>query len=283
MEYSTGRASWETLIIYFIGGDYMEIVVLIKEVPDMDRVKFNMEKGVVDRSSAEAEINPFDMNALQTAVDLKKECTANVIALTMGPPRAEKSLRDAYSRGADKGILLTDRNFGGSDTFATSRILAAAIQKINSYDLIICGEKSVDGDTAQVGAEVAEFLDIPHTYYVERITGIYESEIEVVTSKICGRKQVRRIKLPALIGVTKNINMPKLPTLRRKLESLEIKVEKLGLDDLKGYLTEEETGFKGSPTRVSKIEIPKASYRKSRIFRNDPDGFIKAFNAESRC
>lgn len=261
----------------------MEIVVLLKEVPDMDRVKFDMEKGVVDRSSAEAEINPFDMNALQAAVDLKEEYGANITAMTMGPPRSEKSLKDAYSRGADKGILLTDRKFGGSDTCATSMTLAAAIKKVNRYDLIICGEKSVDGDTAQVGAEVAEFLDIPHAYYVEKIIDINEKEIVVVISKICGSKQVRKMKLPALIGVTKNMNMPKLPTLKRKLESLEVCVEKLGLEELQGYLSEEDTGFKGSPTKVSKIEIPKAPSRESRIFRDDPEGFIREFNAESRC
>ncbi|KUO77705.1 MAG: electron transfer flavoprotein, beta subunit [Clostridia bacterium BRH_c25] len=261
----------------------MNIVVLIKEVPDMDRVKFDKEKGVVDRSSAEAEINPFDMHALQAAVDLKKKYNANVTVVTMGPPRAEKSLRDAYARGADKCVLLTDRKFGGSDTYATAITLASAIQRIKDCDLIICGEKSVDGDTAQVGAEVAEFLDLPHTYYVEKIISINETEIEVVSSKMRGSKQIRKMKLPALIGVNKNINIPQLPTLKRKLESLNIGIEKLGMDDLLDYMTEENTGFKGSPTKVSKIEIPKEASREGRIFRDDRESFIKAFIAESRC
>lgn len=261
----------------------MNIVVLVKEVPDMDRVKFDTERGVVDRSSAEAEINPFDMHALQAAVDLKHEYGARVTVITMGPPKAEKSLRDAYARGADSCVLLTDRKFGGSDTCATSRILASAIKSIKAYDLIICGEKSVDGDTAQVGAEVAEFLDVPHAYYVEKVTGINEAEIEVISSKICGSKQVRKMKLPALISVNKDINMPKLPTLRRKLESLDIKIERLGMEDLADYITEESTGIKGSPTKVSRIEVPGAAAREGRIYRDDREDFIKAFIMESRC
>lgn len=261
----------------------MNIIVLIKEVPDMDRVKFDKEKGVVDRSSAEAEINPFDMNALQTAVDLKDECGANVTVVTMGPQKAEKSLRDAYARGADKCVLLTDRKFSGSDTYATSVTLASAIQRIKAYDLIVCGEKSVDGDTAHVGAEVAELLDIPHAYYVEKISGINDTEVEVVSSGAGGSKQIRKMKLPALIGVTKDINIPKLPTVKRKLESLDIEIERLGLSDILDYMTEEDAGFKGSPTKVSGIEIPKEACRESRIYRNDLEGFIKDFNAGSRC
>ena len=261
----------------------MNIIVLIKEVPDMDRVRFDKEKGVVDRSSAEAEINPFDMNALQAAVDLKNEYNVKITVVTMGPPKSERSLRDAYARGADECVLLTDRKFGGSDTFATSVTLAAAIQKIKEYDLIICGEKSVDGDTAHVGAEVAEILNIPHAYYVEKINNINEKEMEVNASNTGGSKQIRRMELPALIGVTKDINIPKLPTVKRKLESLDIKIEKLEMKDLLDYMTEEDAGFKGSPTKVSKIEIPKEAFRESRIYRDDLEGFIKAFNTGRRC
>ena len=146
----------------------MNILVLIKEVPDMEKVRFDSERGVVDRSSAPAEINPFDESALQAALELKRKYGAHVTAMTMGPLRAEKTLQDAYARGADEGILLTDRAFGGSDTIATSKALSAAVAA-GDYDLILCGEKSVDGDTAQVGAETAELLGIPHAYYVDSI------------------------------------------------------------------------------------------------------------------
>ena len=266
----------------------MKILVLVKEVPDMERVKFDSERGVVDRSSAEAEINPFDEHALQAAVDLKTRLRgegvqAEVTVLTMGPPRAEKSLRDAYARGADRCVLLTDRAFGGSDTCATARTLAAAVRKLGGFDLILCGEKSVDGDTAQVGAETAEFLDLPHAYYVEEIKcgkkntegGLEPAEVLVTIENLGGRKQIRRLSLPAAVGVTKNIAAPKLATVRRKLESLEVPVETLGLEDLEGFLTADETGFKGSPTKVAKIRVPEEEKKENILIREDADRFIR--------
>ena len=211
----------------------MKILVLIKEVPDMKKVSFDRERGVVNRSSAPAEINPFDENALQTAIELKKDLPdARVTVMTMGPARAEGSLRIAYGRGADEGILLTDPKFGGSDTCATSKTLAAAIKKMGGYDLILCGEKSVDGDTAQVGSEVAEVLGLPHAYYVEKIRDLTEDQITVECEELWGEKQVRRMTLPALISVTKNIMSPKLATVRRRLESRNIEITKLMLNDL---------------------------------------------------
>lgn len=258
----------------------MNIIVLIKEVPDMDKVKFDSEKGVVDRGSAGAEINPFDLNALQAAVDLKRLYGGKIIVITMGPPKAEKSLRDAYARGGDELFLLTDRKFGGSDTWATSKTLAAAIKKIGSYDLIICGEKSVDGDTAQVGAEVAEFLRIPHSYYVENIMEMNSENIMVQVENIGDSKQIRNMRLPALISITKNMNYPELPKLDRKLESLKIDVNKLSFMDLKDFISEEETGFNGSPTKVARIQVPKVDKRISRIYKNDPVGFIYEVNTQ---
>ncbi|AKA69478.1 electron transfer flavoprotein subunit beta/FixA family protein [Clostridium scatologenes] len=253
----------------------MKIIVLIKEVPDMEKVKFNREKGIVDRSSAEAEINPFDLNALQTAVDLKNKFGGEVIVITMGLPRSEKSLRDAYARGADKGILLTDKKFGGADTWATAYTLAAEIKKIKDYDLIISGEKSVDGDTAQVGAEVAEFLNIPHSYYVEKIGDISKDEIEVTIENLCGKKQNRKMKLPALVSVSKNINYPELPTLERKLESLKIEIEKYSLENLNEYIKEEEAGFNGSKTKVVKIVVPKEVKRESKIYKDNLNCYME--------
>jgi electron transfer flavoprotein beta subunit len=258
----------------------MNILVLIKEVPDMGKVKFDSEKGVVDRSSAESEINPFDMNALQTAVNIKNNYGAKITVLTMGPLKAEKSLRDAYARGADNGILMTDRKFGGADTYATSKTLSAGIKHFGKYDLIICGEKSVDGDTGQVGAEVAEFLDIPHAYYVDKIISINENDIEVEIENLCGNKQIRKMKLPSLIGVTKNINTPKLPTVNRKLQSLNVEIEKVSLIDLNEFINENDVGFKGSPTKVSKIVIPDSLKRESIIYRDDYDTFLKAIKQE---
>jgi electron transfer flavoprotein beta subunit len=260
----------------------MNIVVLVKEVPNMDMVKFDSEKGVIDRASAEGEINPFDLNALQTAVDLRKKVGGIITVISMGPPKAAQSLKDAYSRGGDELILLTDRRFGGSDTWATSYTLAASLKKIRSFDLIICGEKSVDGDTAQVGAEVAEFLDLPHAYYVEEIIGTGDEKITVKIENIGDMKQIREMSLPCLISVTKNINFPELPSLRRKLASLKAEVNTWNLNDLSGFLTEDETGFKGSPTKVSKIVIPKDISRESQLFKHDMDGFLDALTIALR-
>ena len=258
-------------------GDKMKILVLIKEVPDMQKVEFDSERGRVNRANAPAEINPFDENALETACELKKAREdVDVTALTMGPPRAEGSLRIAYARGADHGILLTDAKFGGADTCATSKTLAAAIRKKGGYDLILCGEKSVDGDTAQVGAEVAEFLGIPHCYYVEKIDKLTSGHIEVTAEDLWGMKQTRRMPLPALVSVTKNITTPKLPTVRRRLESREIEIEKMNLSSLEDILTPEETGAKGSPTKVNKVVIPPEVKRESLIFREETDAFMDA-------
>jgi electron transfer flavoprotein beta subunit len=200
----------------------------------------------------------------------------------MGPPKAEKSLRDAYARGADEGILLTDRKFGGADTCATAMTLSAAVKHLGNFDLVICGEKSVDGDTAQVGAEVAEFLDIPHAYYVDKIIEFNDEDITVETEEICGSKQVRKMQLPALIGVTKNINFPKLPTVNRKLESQQIEVKTISLNDLSHYISEGSTGFNGSPTKVSKIEIPRTVTRESKIIRDDYNLFKEIIKNETK-
>lgn len=250
----------------------MKILVLLKEVPDMEKVKFDSARGVVDRSSAPAEINPFDESALQAALALKQTCDAQVTVMTMGPPRAERSLQDAYARGADAMVLLTDRAFGGSDTIATSRTLAAAI-KTGHYDLILCGEKSVDGDTAQVGAETAQLLGIPHACYVDRIFACDGQTVRVRIENLCGNQQVRTMTLPALVSVTKNIRKLQLPTVARKLESLQVHAVKLGLADLPD-LKKEDTGFAGSPTKVAKIEVPKAVMRGSKIYREEPETFI---------
>ena len=251
--------------------------MLIKEVPDMEKVKFDSDKGVVNRAGAPAEINPFDENALQAAVNLKnKYDDIEVTVMTMGPPRAEKTLRRAYACGADRLVLVSDPKFGGSDTFATSRVLAAAVRCSGPYDLILCGEKSVDGDTAQVGAEVAAFLDIPHSYYAGSITPVSAGAVEVQVEDICGFRQKRIMNMPALCSVTKNIAAPLLPTLKRRLESLAAPVETLSMSQLADFIAPEQTGFAGSPTKVSRIVIPGETTRNSLIFRENPQAFAEA-------
>ena len=253
----------------------MNILVLIKEVPDMERVKFDRERGVIDRASASGEINPLDLYALQAAVDLKNKHGGHIVAVSMGPEKSENSLRDAYARGADRCVLVTDKKFAGSDTLATSRILAAAISQM-AYDLILCGEKTVDGDTAQVGAEVAELLDIPHSYYVENVDAITKKEITVITGEICGKKQSRVMKLPALMAVNKGIAKPLLPSLKKKLDSVAVNIDRVGMAEIGDLVDPAHLGTKGSPTKVSKIVIPKDVKRNGVIFRDDLKGFLSA-------
>lgn len=260
----------------------MKLCVLVKEVPDMTRVRFDSERGVVDRSSAPAEINPFDESALQAAVELKQQLGCTVQVFTMGPPRAEASLRDAYARGADACVLLSDRRFSGADTFATARTLAAALQREGDLSLIICGEKSVDGDTAQVGPEVAELLGLPHACYVDQILELTADEVCVRVEDLGGAPQLRRMRLPALVSLTKNAARPLLPLLERKLASLSVEIPVWNADTLSGWVTPEELGSKGSPTKVAAIDIPPAAVRSCRLFRGDQSGFVAAVAAAWR-
>ena len=147
----------------------MKIVVCIKQVPDTNEVKINQETGTLIRDGVKSIMNPDDKNALESALQLKDKYGASVSVLSMGPPQAKEILREALSMGADEVFLISDRKFGGSDTWATATIIASAIEKIGDYDIILCGRQAIDGDTAQVGPEIAEFLDIAQITYVKEI------------------------------------------------------------------------------------------------------------------
>lgn len=265
----------------------MEIIVLVKEVPDMEQVVFNNERGVIDRSSAKAEMNPLDRNALQAALNIKKQYTekgqeCTITALTMGPKTAIHTLRDAYARGADRCILLSDRLFGGADTLATSRALYGAVQwackEFGLLSLILCGEKTVDGDTAQVGAELAELLDIPHCCCADKLE-VPADGIKVTIPDLCGKTQIRKLTYPALISVTKNAAMPEYATLKRKLASLEIEITEIGYEAVADYIAKEEIGFAGSPTKVKKIEVVPPVTRAGRLYQSY-EGFYEALTAK---
>lgn len=256
----------------------LKIIVLIKQVPDIEKVRFDVETGRIDRSSAPAEINPFDLNALEAAVQIKEKLGGYIIALSMGPPQAVSSLRDAMARGADDAILLEDKKFAGADTWATSYTLAAAIKKIGAYDLILCGEKTVDGDTGQVGAEVAEQLNIPHVYYVSRIVDFNEKNITVI-SEMDDASYTIEAAYPALISVTKDANKPRLPTLKDKLRAMKNEVKVWHATDLEGFVDLNCVGYLGSPTNVHKVVIPQERYREGKIFRNVEEGLENILNA----
>jgi len=223
----------------------------MKPAPDVEKVRFDVRRGVVDRSSAELEINPFDLHAIEAAVRIKESVGGIVTVISMAPPHAEPALRDALARGADRAILLSDRRFAGSDTLATSYTLASAIKKLGEFDLIICGEKSVDGDTGQVGPEVAEFLGIPHVSYVTEIKEVGNGSV-TVASDFGVAYYLARAELPALLSVTKEVNVPRKPKFKDLMKARKAEIEVWGADDLKDVLDLNRLGLEGSATRVVK-------------------------------
>ncbi len=246
----------------------VNIIVPVKQVPDIGSVRFDSEKGRIDRASASAEINPFDLHALEAALVIKDLHGGTITAISMGPPSAEAALRDALSRGADRAILLTGAEFAGADTLATSYTLACAIQKSGPFDLIICGEKTVDGDTGQVGPEIAEHLGIPHVSYVSHIS-ISGPKITLVSEM----EYLVRLEseFPLLITVIKDINKPRLPALSAKLRARKANITIWNADHLSAFSDKERFGLPGSPTTVHRIVIPRDEGRKGLVLRNAPD------------
>lgn len=198
----------------------MKIVVCVKQVPNTMEVKIDPKTGTLIRDKAPAILNTFDEFAIEESVQIREKLGGEVVALTMGPPNAKEVLLDAYALGADLGVHVNDRAVRGSDTFATAGILAAAVKKIQDVDLVICGKQAIDGDTAQVGPEMAEILGLPHVAYVKKIREVTESEV-VCEREIETGVEVIRVKLPAVLTVLKDINVPRLPSYRMKMEGKE--------------------------------------------------------------
>lgn len=234
----------------------MNIIVPIKQVPETTNVKMDPETGTMIRDGVEAVINPLDLYALEAAFRLREAHDGKVTAITMGPPKAAKALTEAIAMGCDDGVLLSDRKFGGSDTWATSYTLAEAIKKIGNFDLVITGERATDGDTAQVGPGIAAWLNLPLATYVAHITEVSEQSMTVERLVEEGY-QILDVPLPALITVVKEIAAPRLPTLSGKKRS---KVAEIPTFDLTNMdLDPASLGSKGSPTKVVKIETPKVT------------------------
>lgn len=244
----------------------MNIVVCIKQVPDSAEVRINPETGTLIRDGVPSIINPYDLHAIEAGLQLKEKLGGRVVVLTMGPPQAEQALRDAIAMGADEAVLLTDRAFAGADTWATAYTLSRAIKKIGA-DIIICGKQAIDGDTAQVGPELAEFLDIPHVAYVRRISSVNEKSITVERLMEEGYDIVES-SIPVLITVVKELNEPRLPSLRGKMAAKKAEIKKFGLKDIEA----EETlvGLKGSPTQVKKIFAPELK-KERKILEGTPE------------
>lgn len=236
----------------------MNIVVCLKQVPGTTQVKIDPQTNTLVRQGIKNIVNPFDTYALEEGARIKERYGGKVTAISMGPPQAEEVLREALSTGADQAILLSDSAFAGSDTLATSYTLARAINKIREYDLVICGRQTIDGDTAQVGPELAEMLEIPFVAYVSQIAEIDNGYMRVQRMVEDGH-EVIETSLPAVITVVKEINVPRLPSLRglAKAKSAVIPAwtaKELGVD-------KNMVGLSGSATRVIKIFFPQRVYR----------------------
>ena len=231
----------------------MNIIVCIKQVPETTEVRINPETNTLIREGVKSIINPFDMYAIEEAALLKERFGGKVTVITMGPPQAEAALREAISMGADEGILVCDRAFAGSDTWATSYTLSGAIRKIGQYDLIICGKQASDGDTAQVGPGISAHLDIPQVTYVKKVEEAKEKSMRVERMMEEGF-EIIETPLPAVITVVKEINEPRIPSLKGMMRAKSAKITTWGQKELE--LDPQNIGLCGSPTQVVKIFTP---------------------------
>jgi len=228
----------------------MKIIVCIKQVPNTSEVKINPETKTLIRDGVESIINPDDKNALEAALRLKDEKGAQVVVLSMGPMQAKEALLEALAMGADSAYLISDRKFGGSDTWATATILAAAIEKIGSYDLIICGRQAIDGDTAQVGPQIAEHLGIPQVSYCEELK--VEGDKFIVRRQFEDRYHIVEIKPPCLITTLSEEIDPRYMTVGGIFDAYQKEMKVWGLKDIEDKLDLSNIGLKGSPTNVKK-------------------------------
>lgn len=234
----------------------MNIVVPIKQVPETSNVKMDPVTGTMIRDGVESIINPLDLYAIETAIQLKEEQGGKVTAITMGPPSAEKALREAIAMGCDEGVLVSDRKFSGADTWSTAYVLVNAVRTLGDVDLVIAGERATDGDTGQVGPAMASALDLPLATYISRIDKV-EPGCLTVERLVEDGYETLEVDLPALLTVVKEISYPRLPTLRGKQKARATDLPVLTAADL--AVEEAKLGLKGSPTRVVKIETPKVT------------------------
>ena len=231
----------------------MKIVVCVKQVPATGDAKIDPETKRIVREGSKAVINPFDLYALEEAVRIKEQVGGEVIALSMGPESAKSVLVESLSMGADRAVLLCDRAFGGSDTWATSYALARGIEAIGPVDLIICGKQAIDGDTAQVGVGIAAKLGLQQAANVQRIEKL---EADAVTVSRLNERgwDVVKLRLPALLTVNKDINVPRVPTLRSARIAHKAEIPLWTPADIGAEL--DKIGLKSSPTQVVKAAPP---------------------------
>ncbi len=232
----------------------MKLFVCIKQVPGTSKVDMDEETGVLLRSSVEAKMNPYDLFAIECALRMKEQYGGEVTVLTMGPPQAEEVIKESYMMGADFGALISDRAFAGADVLATSYTLSQGIKLLGEFDIILCGKQTTDGDTAQVGPELSENLDIPHVTNVIDILEVGETSIKVKID-VSDMILVQEVTFPCLISVDKDIYTPRLPSYKIKMNMKDREVKHISIAD---FLDKDinRYGLKGSPTQVEKIFKP---------------------------
>jgi len=231
----------------------MKIVVMIKQVPDTTEVRLDKRTGTLIREGVPSIINPEDKNALEEALKLRETTGAKVIVVSMGPPQAEDALREALAMGADEAILLTDRAFAGADTWATATTLGIALKKIGDFDLVLAGRQAIDGDTAQVGPQLAEYLGIPQITYVRELV-VEDGKVRAKRALEDGFEEIEA-GLPALLTITKEANIPRYPHAAAIMSAYrEREVTFWGAEDIGA--DPETIGLKGSPTQVKRSFTP---------------------------
>ena len=232
----------------------MRVVVCIKQVPGTTEVRINQETNTLIREGVASIINPFDTYAIEEGVRLRERFGGQVTVITMGPQQADAALREAISVGADDAVLISDRAFAGSDTLATSYVLSKAIAKIGEYDLIVAGKQTLDGDTGQVGPGIAQRLGIPFVGYVSRVDEVADAFIKV-HRMIDEGYEVIQASLPCVISVVKEINVPRVPSIRGSMKAKTAQIPVWTAQDLD--IDAGKVGVAGSPTRVIHILSPR--------------------------
>jgi len=234
----------------------LDIIVCIKQVPDTTEVKINPETGTLIREGVPSIINPFDTYAIEEGLRLKEQFGGKVTVISMGPPQAMEALKEAVAMGADEAILLSDKAFAGSDTWATAYTLSRAIKKCGAFDIILCGKQAIDGDTGQVGPGIARQLGISQLTYVFKIRKLDPESRTIVVERLLEEgREVVETSLPALLTVVKDINQPRYPTFLGIRRAAKMEVPVWGAADLPDA-DASKFGLKGSPTQVVRIFSP---------------------------
>lgn len=241
----------------------MNILVCVKQVPGSNNVEVDPVTGVLKRNGVDSKINPYDLYAIETALTLTEKFGGSVESITMGPPQAKAVIAETVCMGTEKGTVLTDRKFAGADVLATAYTLSQGIRKSGRYDLIICGKQTTDGDTAQVGAEVAEYLGIPNVSNVLSVDDIKDGKV-YLTAGLDDKIVKLSIDLPCLISVDGDINTPRLPSYKIKKSLTDDAVKFLTFEDFDDQ-NPDNYGLTGSATQVERIFPPVKNDQKVNI------------------